>query len=691
MARTSSQKNNDAIGSAADLVQQFTGALQPPVPPYDSIIDFATHDYFCGKKLYPKQRTLLKLMYLETENMTDFDKETIEEWRRGFGRKGNSIGVQKDIWHRIDYLKSQGYRHFPHIQAIQGRRGSKGVIGGVLAAEKLAFLLNLDNPQEYYGIEEGKEIYLHVIATNLLQAKKFQFADIRQTVEACKFLKRHVSTSNEYYLSLQTPADIRNIAELKADRIPIDHEIASLRVLAMSSVSSSGRGGTGAANFFDEFAFQITGTGGPRSSEEVYNAYQPSLDQFGQDSLTYMPSSPWSKVGKFFDLYVNGSVLLDSYLQELGHQFPEAALPDDADELMEELTADPEMLIVQLASWSAYEEWERGPELCGIQFKRAIQTYDNRMKRLEKRDPDKFKVERKAQFAEVQNAYLDPDKVDEMFDPFWDNRILDQVSQGTLLYAYESHADPGRVNANFALCVAHLEEAPVDEYGDSWSHVIIDYLQVWRPLDFPDHTINYVTVTKDISDIIKKFPSLSRLTFDQWNSAGTIDTLKEEFKGKPRILQLDFSDKENQNRAEYFKMALNQGWVHSYRDHFFTEGHSLLENELKFLSEVNGKVVKQSIGPVTTKDLADTVMEVSYRLLHAQLDTWKKKLLGKTSLATGLPGGKIDSTTFSSRPQRMISNGRTNRATARDNLRALRESGIARRRGIPMPFRPPSR
>lgn len=685
MPRMQGARNQESFSKMGSFTDQFVNSLRRNAP-YESIIDFACHPDFCGKKLYPRQQTLLKLMYLETENMTQYDLDVIEEWRRNFSAKGkDSYGVQQDIWKRIQHLKDRGYRHFPHIESIMGRRASKGMIGGILGAEKLSYLMSLDNWQDYYGIEKGKDGYLSVIATNMLQSKKFLFADIRKTVEECKSLQQHVSISNEYYLSLRTPADIRLVAEMKSKKIPVEHEIATLRVLAMSSTSSSGRGGVGFANFFDEFAHLLTTTEGPRSSQEIYEAYQPALDEFGKDSLTYIPSSPYTKIGYFYNLFIFGSVLMQEYLDESGSSAPiltEEEEGKDPEEALEDLTADPEMLIVQLPSWELYRDWERGPELVGTKFKRAIQVYDDRMKRLEKRNPQKFKVERKAQFAEVTDAYLDPEKVDQMFEPFWDDRILEQAGSGTMAYIYEGHSDPGRSNANFAVCIAHLEQAPLaDEYGQVWSHVIVDHLHVWKPEDYSDHIVNYVQVERDLEHLISMYPALRVFSFDAWNSGGFIALLKEKFRNRPRIIIEPFNDKKNQQRAEYFKSALNLGWIHSYRDTFFGEGLSLLETELKFLTEVNGKVEKQSIGPCTTKDLADTLMVVTHRLLHQQLDQWQRELLGRMPMAKALPSGKLgDPATFSTFGRQLA---RFEKGSARSRLEGLKDSrGRARRAGI---------
>jgi hypothetical protein len=266
------------------------------------------------------------------------------------------------------------------------------------------------------------------------------------------------------------------------------------------------------------------------------------------------------------------------------------------------------------------------------------------MQRLEQRNPEKFKVERRGQFADVQGAYLDPDKVDAMFEtPTWRAPLAPQQN-GILLHQYRIHCDPGRTNANFALAVGHLEDAPKDEYGEVWPHVIFDYLKVWKPRDFPDHTIDYIQVQDEIAEVLRRFPSTQKISFDQWNSAGPVSMLRQQFSPRIRILEETFTEGANQKRAELFKSALNLGWIHSYKDDFGDQGTCLLEQEMKFLTEVNGKVKKQDFGPITTKDLWDCVAVVSTTLLHDALDTWLKRLglqgaFGSTD-ASGLRHGR---------------------------------------------------
>lgn len=62
------------IPSGINLLDMFTGiapSFASKIKP--SIVEFAEHDAFCGKVLYPRQKTLLKVIFLETENLTDYD------------------------------------------------------------------------------------------------------------------------------------------------------------------------------------------------------------------------------------------------------------------------------------------------------------------------------------------------------------------------------------------------------------------------------------------------------------------------------------------------------------------------------------------------------------------------------------------------------------------------------------------
>jgi hypothetical protein len=912
--------------------------------PWDSIIDFVTHPSFCDFPIYPKQATLLKLIFLETENFTAFDLATIDDWRKGMMLSRDCYGIQPDIWQRIDYLKARGYRRFPHIQMVVGRRAGKGLIGGALGCEQIAYLHSLDNPQVRYGIQEGKDVFMNVGGTSQTMAMRQLFADIRTMVERCKYFRPSgrppwIAESKDHIFRIRTPADLRRIAELKAARIPIDHQIASLVAVALSASSVAGRGATaycldpetpvltadlrwvpirslavgdevvgvdeeppgeksdgrrlqrklrvaevqgktttikrayrlrfadgthvvcsadhrwltrskstgaliwrttvgrsafhsikagdqisrivtpwgeddsreagylagvydgegslysgsglsvmfsqnpglvldetlallkekgfhpqpnnvhaygepgvkqcqqwairglaeglrflgqirpqrllakaannyeGVAirgkgserysqpdhfsvvvsveelpeqelvdiqtstgtfvanglvshncNMFDEFAFHVQ-TGSVKSDSQIYKDWQPSLGQFGQDSLTYIPSSPATKIGEFYALYQRALVMMSNYNDNSGRS-------DEARETLVqngvtiELDAEPTWLLYQGPSWSLYEDWQHTQKILGLGyiFPKAPEPdlTDERQMRERRRDPQKFKVEKQGQFSEVQGAYLDEDKVNKMFvrphtlDPetgeklYWREPLTAQP-YGTFDKTYRMHCDPGLTGANFAMCIGHLEDAPPDQYGIVWPHVIIDLLHVWRPMDFPEdpetkkQTIDYVRVHNDLDVTIGKYRSLDRVSFDQWQSASFISSLRQKYSPGIHVSEVTFAEKENQSRMEKFKSALNLEWVHSYVDNFYVDDLScLLELELKFLSVApNGKVVKQDIGPVTTKDLADCLMVVTVDLLGDALDRYSDERMnarafGSSNAAALRSGRELD-------------------------------------------------
>jgi len=659
------------ISSEFDPIAQFQNALRSG-PPWDSIVDFAIHQSFCGMKLYPRQLTLLKLIYLETENFTQYDWDTIGKWGESFKDRTFPMGVQPDVFDRIKYLKDNGYHHFPHVQMVMGRRASKGIIGGIIGAERLAYFYSLDNWQQHFGIVDNAVGELTVVATTQGQAAKRQFADIRRTVERCAYLKPHIIGSKYTEFYIRTPSDERHIAQMEADGVPLEREFATLYAVASAAVSTGQRGGSGFMNAYDEFAHVITGTGSTKTDTELYSAFQPSLDQFGIHKMTYVPSSPYSKIGQFYQLYKEGCVTLDEYNEREG-KFERTTYTEDhfggADQVEEDLdeiiVADPEMLVVQLPSWESYTDWDTSHTIpmrpnrtrCFPRWKRPVQfppvgdrPENKAMARMRQKNPEKFKVERGAQFASVEDAYLNEVMVDKIFErPWWRDEVHEQT-RGKFSIIYRAHADPSRTNANFGFAIGHIEDAPCDACG--WDpnelpanvaparryhhkckapvpghvmpHVIIDKLHVWKPEDFPEHTINYLKVGRELGDFFRKFPSIGTMSYDHYAAAfGLIDQQKIDFP-HIHVVTKQFTRQENDKRFERFKAAVNLGLVHSYKDDFFEDGMSLLEQELKFLQEKNGKVDCPDVGPVQTKDLTDAVMSVTVDLLEEHLERWYK-------------------------------------------------------------------
>lgn len=275
------------------ILDMFTGVV-PNLKPMPGIIEFAESPEYCGKRLYPKQRTLLKLIFLEEENFTDYDRAVIDDWieqGKNFDA-GAEVFIPDDIYERIRINKALGRKHFREIIDVGGRRGGKGFIGGVIGAYKSWEMVLLDNPQRFFGLDQDKDLYLNVVATSLTQAKKYLYADIAMTILSCKALQPYILKVQEEEIRIQTPHDFRRIASLKGSGIKVNKDIASIRVTANAATSASGRGGAAFTQMFDELAHALE-TEGNRSANEIYEAFTPSLDQIGQSGLIYVPSSPF--------------------------------------------------------------------------------------------------------------------------------------------------------------------------------------------------------------------------------------------------------------------------------------------------------------------------------------------------------------------------------------------------------------
>ncbi len=623
------QRNKKSLSNLQNPLEMMKGALGQDIR-LPSIVEFAEHPSFLGgDRLFPRQKTLLRLMCLETENMTEYDIDVINKWAENFNPSDEVVmGINPDIWKRVEWLKANGYDHFKEIIAIIGRRGSKNHLGAILLAYQLWKLILLDDPQEYYGVASGKNIYITCVATAEKQAKQYQFADLVNLISEAKCFAPYVADLRDYSFALTTPADKRRIASLNARGIENQRLIASIRGIVASSNAAASRGGTVYSVVFDEFAHMVDGSDGPRTSHSVYQAINPSLMQFGEDALIFVPSSPYNETGMAYELYRN-SIKMDK-----------AGNPEF-----------PTMLTIQLPSWSLYEDWNDVEACEGLPFnKRHVPIlYDNQMQALEQREPDKFRVEHLSQWAKVTDAFLNPRIVERIFAPFKDStgieRILTPQDQGKLGYIYYGHADPSKNNNNFSVVVAHAEEIYDAENNETWTHVIVDYINCYKPEDFPEHQIDYALIEDDLIDVLDRFRSIRKFTFDQYGSFVTVDSLKKRVRmmrpaHRVMILEEKASAQSNMQRCERFKSAIGMNWVHSFKDQFGPEQTCLLEQELKFLQLKNGRVQKMSYGPIRTEDISDGLMHCVDNLLEDNFHKLElRDRLGKTTLGVAAMGG----------------------------------------------------
>jgi hypothetical protein len=579
-------------------------------------------------RIYPRQATLLKVIFLREDLFTEYDYQVVDEWEVSFRTSGEN-GINPGILDRMRLLRREGYFYFKEVLLVMGRRAGKGYVSALAMAYVLWRYMAKGDPQEYYGIARDKKMACFVFASKKGHAIENLWGDLAGVIKSAPCFTKYVSRALGESLSVFAPNDFLRLQQQRQRGIIDTADPATFLIQPKESTQTAGRGPAAFMQGYDEMAHQVAATGASRSAEDVYESATPALDQFKKDAFITEPSSPWQMVGKFYENWLK--------TQELD----ESGAP-----------LYPHMMMIQLASWEIYYDWEDAHRLPLFplnffgdlqeymevpppgfrQLKVAIQEYDREMELKEKANPETFAVERRAKWQTTQDAYLNPKKVEAIFEPWNGREITMRTTAKSLSMFYKGHADPSLANANFAISIAHKE---IDEHG--FIHCVFDYIHHYSPSDFPNNIIDYIQLGDDVWRLIEGFVP-DEFTYDQWNSAEAIQRMNLRKRGAnfPKavnIFEKTADAKHNWERAETFKVAINQEWVHAPE-------YALAALELKYLQLKNGnKVVKQEIGPVQTKDIADTMMECVWTILGEQAHMWTHGALSSLHPSASAPGG----------------------------------------------------
>lgn len=630
-----------------------------------SVVEFAESDEYCDKPLYPRQRVLLKLMFLE--ELEPWEEDVLDFWIAG-GRNGNEITISPNIRERVAFLRERGYDHFQEVDLVGGRRGSKGLVTAVASAKVMWDTLQLQDPGKHFGVDPKKEIYFSCIAASEQQAKEFQFADFINTVENCKAFQKYLVKSLETEFRVATPADLRAADRLRMQRgnRVQQRDIARLRGKALAANAGTIRGSASMVLIFDEMAHMIETTEGKASATQVYNAAEPSLDQFGKAAMIFCNSSPYSKIGKFFERHEEALLPFD----------PNRGLGEIGEDGKLEGNGNPLVMTFQFPSWALYEGYQGYRTTSGYKFDKVqtaspdwnpdeqdengdyIWSEDDRAGIIKARlkeasNPDTYKVERRGKFAEVEDAYLNPEMVDRMYAgvPMGydeEGKLLlepldsDYGHGARVMYQYHAHLDPSSTTAGFGFALGHVQTFKHKD-GSEREHVVFDIIKRWQPEFFEGGAIDWAIVLEEVLTYIDIFRP-SQVTFDQFQSDAPIQFLMRQCQERgfsTHVSQKFRTNERNWKQSETFKTALYQGLIHAPNDHPDCHWSNL---ELKFLIKktTQGKfprVDKQEVGPVQTKDMADCIMEVTEVLIGNLVARNVREELAANAMSFGAPGG----------------------------------------------------
>lgn len=175
------------------------------------------------------------------------------------------------------------------------------------------------------------------------------------------------------------------------------------------------------------------------------------------------------------------------------------------------------------------------------------------------------------------------------------------------------HCDPGLKRDSFGFAVGHAE------WSEAGIVTIIDAVLEWMPKPLGRNKtalVDLINVEEVLLEIAKK-RNMQRLTFDHWNSAGSIQRL---FRENVITREFHFSGPFQKKLYDTLRARLNAGLVK-------IPNHPTLIEELKHIELRNGETIahpknKDSAVPgrgKISKDLADCVAVVNWQI--AQLES----------------------------------------------------------------------
>lgn len=630
----------------------------------------------CNKVLYPAQTVLLKLIFLE--ELTGPEEDILDWWIQG-GRNGTEITLSPDIRGRVDWLRDHDYPHFREVDLVGGRRSSKGFCTGIAMAKVMWDVLQLQDPGAHFGIDPEKNIDFSCIAVSEEQAKDRQYADFSSAVETCRAFEPYLVKSLETEIRIATESDLGRIAREKGKGGRIQKDIARLRGKALAANAGSLRGAAIMAACVDEMAHMIPGES-KSAADQIYNALEPSMDQFGEWALVFCNSSPYTEVGMFFERFQAALRPFDPTRSET-----DSFLEDvESDIHVEDLNGNPRIFVLQFPSWAMFEGYQKSKNAKKIKsvlvaspewdidekdedgedyWSERDKAYIRAARAAEAENPETYKVERRGKFASVTDAYMSPTKVDLMFSgiptewvyetdgpvddagmpiprlvltPFNTNR------GGGVIGQHKFHLDPSSTTAGFGFAIAHTEF--LEDYKKvPEEHVVFDLVKRWEAKNFPGKVIRWDPILKEIIHWAELFRPFE-ITFDQHESVQAIQELSEALQMKnmsTRVYMQKSTAEFNWKRYEVTKTAIYSGLVHAPYD---TEDCKYAAQELKFLQIKSGigkfpRIDRQEIGPVQTKDMADCIADCVHTLIGNQIMNRTRERLANTALVGGSPGG----------------------------------------------------
>lgn len=486
-------KQNSIFKQLGDLrkiieVTSTSSSVNRKIPSIEEFID--SEDYLGLPfrtpqpiNLFPMQRIALKAFYRGTEGNENVSLTEDEI------KLCKDIGLDDED--NGDFVsKYESGNLFTEMVLVWGRRSGKDFVISVLALYEAMKLLEAPNgdPHALYGLGGGAPFNILTIANSSSQAQVL-FNEIKDKILPSKYFQNKIGSEGitADSIHLMTPSDVKKNIDMEAKGLPKTQGSVIIKAGHSNSDSLAGIGCY--CLLLDEIGLYKQ-TPGSSGGEAIYRTLTPAtatyvrkektVDENGDEKIKSIYdgkiiciSSPRGKEGIFYDLFKGSSAV-------------------------------PHRITCKLPTWKV----------------NINQSEEDLRSKFSAMTDEEFMMEFGAEFSGMSGqTFFSRDVVESCF--INNLKMKDRGDPGRMYYC---HLDPATSSHNYALAVVHREDFINRETGKSDYRIVVDHTKVWTP------SKNKPIISREIDDYIIKLNHnflLAQVSFDQWNSAGSIDNLRK--------------------------------------------------------------------------------------------------------------------------------------------------------------------
>jgi hypothetical protein len=532
--------------------------------------------------LFPMQRIALKAFYRGSEGNENL-KLSDEEMKL-------CRDLELDDEDNGDFIdKYESGNLFTEMVLVWGRRSGKDFCVAIIALYEALKLLESPNgdPHALYGLGGGAPFNILTIANSSSQAQVL-FNEIKDKVMPSKYFQSKMSNESmtSDSMHLLTPADMKRNMEMQAKGLP--QTMGSVIIKSGHSNSDSLAGIGCYCLLLDEIGLYKQ-TAGASGGDAIYRTLTPAtatyvrkkkeIDKYGNeiersiyDGKIICISSPRAKEGIFYELF-SGSRSV------------------------------PHRITCKLPTWK-------------VNINQSLEDLRSKFSTM---TDEEFMMEFGAEFSGMSGqTFFSRDVVESCF-----LNNLKFKDRGEVGRQYYCHLDPATSSHNYALIVVHREDFINKENGKADFKIVVDHSKVWTP------SKNRPIISREIDDYIIKLNNnflLAQVSFDQWNSAQSIDNLRKH--GIPAKLTRFTKRYKNIIYDNLYDLASSGRLKIPHED--------LLKNEMLYLQRrftPNGyRVFAKKDGLVKTDDSVDALAGACYACIQEKNDRLPSGRLARMNL-----------------------------------------------------------